>query len=261
LQTSPAAVSGNLIAYNNAYLGGGVSAAGVSATLSGNLIRFNTATYRGGGVSLAGGSPMLIGNTIVSNTAPSGGGLFFILSGATLFNNVVADNRATESGSGLYVGWSSPRLTHNTIARNTGGDGSGILVASFTDGSAVTLTNTILVSHTVGITVLAGDTATLQGTLWGTGAWANDMDWGGAGTILTGTINVFDDPAFVNPDTGDYHIGSTSAAINAAVNAGVHTDVDNQPRPYQTPDLGADEYWPPGTLKYVYLPIVLRQLP
>lgn len=267
LGSSLATVSGNLIAYNSAYQGGGVSA-GVSTTLSGNLIRFNTATYRGGGMSLGGGfsgdrlaPPVLVGNTIVSNTAPSGAGLFLNLSDATLINNVVADNHATANGSGLYVGWSSPRLTHNTIARNTGGDGSGILVASFASGSAVTLTNTILVSHTVGITVLAGDTATLQGTLWGTGAWANDADWGGAGTILTGTINVFDDPAFVNPDTGDYHIGSTSAAINAAVNAGVNTDIDNQPRPYQTPDLGADEYWPPGTLKYVYLPIVLRQLP
>jgi len=267
LQSSPAAVNGNLIAYNSAYQGGGVSA-GVSTTLSSNLIRFNNATYRGGGVSLAGGlsgdrpaPPVLVGNTIVSNTASSGGGLFFTLSDATLINNVVADNYATTSGSGLYVGWSSPRLTHNTIARNTGGDGSGILVASFASGSAVTLTNTILVSHTVGITVLAGDTAILQGTLWGIGVWANGTDWGGGGAILTGTVNVRGDPKFANPAIADYHIISGSAAIDAGVNAGVMTDIDNQPRPYQTPDLGADEYWPPGALKLVYLPVVLRQFP
>ena len=267
LQSSLATVSGNSIAYNKAYQGGGVST-GVSTTLSGNLIRFNTATYRGGGVSLGGGfsgdglaPPVLVGNTIVSNTAPSGGGLFFTLSDATLINNVVADNHATANGSGLYVGWSSPRLTHNTIARNTGGDGSGILVASFASGSAVTLTNTILVSHTVGITLLAGDTATLQGTLWGTGVWANGSDWGGDGTILTGTVNVFGDPKFVNPAVADYHIISGSAAIDAGINAGVATDIDSHPRPYQTPDLGADEYWPPGALKLVYLPVVLRQFP
>jgi hypothetical protein len=36
------------------------------------------------------------------------------------------------------------------------------------------------------------------------------------------------------------------------------TDIDNQPRPYQTPDLGADEYWLPGVLKYLYLPLVMN---
>ena len=35
-------------------------------------------------------------------------------------------------------------------------------------------------------------------------------------------------------------------------------DIDSQPRPYQAPDLGTDEYWPPGVLKYFYLPIVLK---
>jgi hypothetical protein len=45
------------------------------------------------------------------------------------------------------------------------------------------------------------------------------------------------------------------------VDAGIKTDVDHEPRPYQTPDLGADEYWPPGALKRAYLPVVLHQFP
>jgi hypothetical protein len=44
----------------------------------------------------------------------------------------------------------------------------------------------------------------------------------------------------------------------AGVDAGMWTDVDGQPRPYQAPDLGADKYWPPGVLKYFYLPLALR---
>jgi hypothetical protein len=52
----------------------------------------------------------------------------------------------------------------------------------------VAVTNTILVSHTVGIRVTAGNTATLEATLWGSGPWANDTDWGGAGTVITGTL-------------------------------------------------------------------------
>jgi hypothetical protein len=45
---------------------------------------------------------------------------------------------------------------------------------------------------------------------------------------------------------------------DAGVDAGVIRDIDGQPRPYQTPDIGADEYWPPSVLKYFYLPLVTR---
>jgi len=42
------------------------------------------------------------------------------------------------------------------------------------------------------------------------------------------------------------------------VEAGVTSDIDNHPRPYQTPDIGADEYWPAGALKFLHLPLVIR---
>jgi hypothetical protein len=100
-----------------------------------------------------------------------------------------------------------------------------------------------------------------MGILWGSSTWANGVNWSGAGAIDTGTINIIGDPSFIDPDAGDYHLGSDSAALDGGVNAGVMTDIDNQPRPYQAPDLGADEYWPPGALKYVYLPVVARATP
>ncbi len=248
-------------------MGGGLHISARNATLNGNVIARNTAGM-GGGMSVVGGPVTLTGNTIVSNAAVStwggssigGGGLRFLSSDSTLINNVVADNQASIPGSGVYVAGSSLRLLHNTIARNRGSSGSGIYVSSYISPSAVTLTNTILVSHAVGIAVESENTATLAATLWGTGTWANLANWGGDGAIFTGTVNVFGDPAFVNPDAGDYHISAGSAARNAGVNAGILTDLDNQPR-LQAPDLGADEYWPPGTPKYVYLPVVLRQSP
>jgi hypothetical protein len=67
------------------------------------------------------------------------------------------------------------------------------------------------------------------------------MRTGGAGTILTGTVNASGDPAFVDPETWDYHIDAASAAIRAGVDAGVVADIDGDLRlwPY---DIGADEY-------------------
>jgi hypothetical protein len=84
---------------------------------------------------------------------------------------------------------------------------------------------------------------------------------GGTGTIITGTYNGWGDPAFLDPDAGDYHICPVSAALDGGVDAGVYRDIDDQPRPYQIPDLGTDEYWPPGVLRYIYLPVVLRNMP
>jgi hypothetical protein len=282
---SDATVSANIVVSNTALAdGGGIALGYSSATLSDNMVLSNISSSYGGGLylyfsdatltdnavisnsaDLGGGvlldvsHAMLNGNTVIANSADEGGGLLLARSHATLTNNVVADNRADTLGSGIYlVVASSSHLSHNTIAHNTGGDGSGINVI---DDSTVVLTDTILVGQTVGITVAAGSTVTLEATLWGSGTWANGADWGGAGTIVTGTHNYWGDPAFVNPDAGDYHIGPGSAAIDSGVDAGVTVDIDGDSRPIGAGyDLGADEFSAASSTEhFIYLPVVLRQ--
>ena len=80
--------------------------------------------------------------------------------------------------------------------------------------------------HEVGITVTPNSTATLEATLWGLGLWANLADWGGDGTTLAGTVNLWGDPAFVDPGSGDYHLGAGSAAFERGVSTGVPYDID-----------------------------------
>jgi len=185
----------------------------------------------------------------MSNTAGrDGGGLFLAFSMATLTDTVVADNQVGASGSGLYIVASSSRLVHTTIARNSGGDGTGVYAATDAGVSAnVTLTNTILVSHTLGITVTAGSTATLESTLW----HGNGTDRGGVGTI-NHSNDYTGDPLFA---TDGYHLLAGSEAIDKGVDAGVTTDIDGDPRD-SAPDLGADERVGIGT--DVYLPILLK---
>jgi len=194
----------------------------------------------GGGVYVITATATISSSQVFSNAADAGGGLYLNRSNSTLINNIIADNQANTAGSGLCVVSSSPRLLHSTVARNMGGDGSGVYVTDIGSGySTVVLTNTILVSHTVGITVTAGSTATLEATLWK----GNTTDWGGAGSIITGTVNLWDDPAFVDPDKGDYHIAAASAAVDAGVPAGITTDIDCEARPVGTGyDIGADEF-------------------
>jgi hypothetical protein len=156
-------------------------------------------------------------------------------------DTIMADGKVFEEGV-LYWAISALHLVHTTIARNTDDDGSGDYSADL--DSTVALANTILVSHTVGITVAAGSTATLEATVWGAGAWANLSDWGGAGAILTGTINLWGDSAFIDPSFGDFHIGRDSAAIDNGVDAGIRKDIDGHVRPALAGyDLDADEFW------------------
>jgi fibronectin-binding autotransporter adhesin len=267
---STLALNDNTIRENQAdQTGGGLSIRGSKATVKGNALILNTASgYWGGGlaVDVCDGACFcstglvytsalnLENNSIRVNTAKYGGGLWVRQTDATLINNVVTGNRVEgdgASGSGLLVAYSSTlRSLHNTIARNRGGEGSGIYVESYQWGttpyySLVTLTNTILVSQSIGITSTAGNTITLEATLWGSGAWANLVDTSGAGTIITGTAerNYWDEPAFVNADSGNYRLTPTSAAIDRGIDAGVYSDLDGLSRPLGAGfDLGAFEY-------------------
>lgn len=268
--SATAILSNSQVFSNTALIGGGVNVLLSSATLGGNLVSANVADYDGGGIfcdlsdatlyanvvtsnTAQGGGGIyvwfsygarLMGNTISANTAGhNGGGLHLTYSDATLVNNLVVGNRANSDGSGLHIYGSSSRLLHTTIARNTGGNGNGVYVTNDPSiYSSVALTNTILVAHRVGITVAAGNTASLESTLWGNGAWTNGVDVDGEGNIVIGTHNYWSAPAFVNADAGDYHIRSTSSAIDQGINAGITTDIDSGPRPAGFGfDLGADE--------------------
>ena len=85
--------------------------------------------------------------------------------------------------------------------------------------------------------------ATLAGTLWGSGYWANPTDSNGLGTVDTGTVNIWGDPDFIDPDIGNYHINTDSAAIDTGVDGGVTEDMDGNERPQNKGyDIGADEY-------------------
>lgn len=224
----------------------------------------NRAGARGGAMDVRDSSFLLTGSVISGNLAPSSGlGVAGIYingdSPFTLTNNIIVNNQPRNADSGSVHIVTNPGtsgyLSHNTIAGNTGSHGGTGVHASVD----VTLINNILVSHTLGISVTAGYTATMDGTLWGSGIWANDSDWGGAGNIVTGSVNIWGDPDFVDPAGGDYHIGVNSAARDAGVDAGVSDDIDGEARPNGVGyDIGADEF---VRLWEIYLPSLVKSSP
>ena len=253
LYQGSASLYGNTIISNTSTnIAGGVYLFSTSATLTRNRIAGNSANTIGGGIDVASCSPTFDSNIITGNAAGKGGGVYLWYSHSILTNSVIADNQAGISGSGLWTGGSQPRLLQTTIARNTGGDGSGVFVSDAgSTHSTLAMSNTILVKHTVGVSVTAGSTAILDGVLWhSTPITVSQV----AATVMVQNQHI-GNPLF---KVDGYHLTSGSAARDKGVSAGVYSDIDGQPRPSELPDFGADEYWPPGSLKYVYLPVIFR---
>jgi uncharacterized repeat protein (TIGR01451 family) len=261
---STAVLTSNIVTTNTATSGGGGLSVSrwlfywrdsVPPRLSGNIFRANRAGWAGGGLYLGAYQyAMLSSNVIVSNSADYGGGLFAHFGGGTFTNTVVTDNQADTAGSGLCFVGSWSRLLHTTVARNYGGDGSGICLTWYSSGSIlipnrVTLTNTIVASQTVGITMTGygawpgGSAATLDGILWfsnETNIVTTDPTTVTQVSFITVTGAYTGDPAFA---ADGYHLKANSAAIDRGTCVGVATDVDGQPRPSRWGcDLGADEF-------------------
>ena len=242
------------------------------ATLTNNTIYSNTAEERGGGVMAFYSDALLEGNTIADNTTPGRGGGVYVIGGVTMksnvisgnaadwygggvaadgtmegypgtlsINDVIVDNQTNGNGSGVYLDGPA-NLLHTTIVSNTGGDGSGVYVT----GDVVTLTNIILADQPVGIHVTTWTTATIvNGVLWHNTPVTLSQE---AGPVVTVQNQCQGNPAFVNPSAWDYHIGATSAAVDAGIEAGITMDMDGEARPFDAgPDLGADERATTGT--------------
>ncbi len=236
LSSSPIAFMENIVASNNASSGGGLYLAYSDAVLEGNTLRLNISS-QGGGVYLYRSGPTFRRNQILLNIADGvGSGLYAHQSSPLLVNNVIADNQSQSSGAAVVISEGTPRLLHNTVAGN---QDVGVEVL---DGGTAALTNTILVGHQVGVVAALGSEADLEGTLWGSGSWENGQDWGGDGTIVTGTVNIWDNPRFVDSEGRDYHVESGGGGVDVGVDAGVAVDMDGESRPAGAGfDIGADE--------------------
>jgi uncharacterized repeat protein (TIGR01451 family) len=254
LHNSDSAVSDNAIFSNTARYGGGILSYSSAATVRNNMILSNIALHDGGGICVWDVANVLTGNVIRGNTAQwSGGGINVDAPGSTLINNIVSDNFAGISGSGMTI-FQDAQLWHTTLAGNTGGDGSGIYVANSGASTHAAFTNTVMAQHSVGISVTAGNTITVNGVLWSTTPITVSHETGAMVSVQNPHTG---DPAFVDSGGGDYHIGAASAAIDQGVPAGILTDIDGDTRPRGLGfDLGADEFW--ASMWYVYLPLVLK---
>ena len=224
----------------------------------------------GGGIIINGDSVILSRNRIQNNTAfgwidsfgnhcgGQGGGIS-IKGDALLMNNIISNNHATFSGSGLSITGSAPELYHNTITFNSYADeGTGVYVEEdyySSERAEPKLWNNIITNQLVGIYVkgdVTNNVVISDGILW----YENNANTGGTGTFFL-SHEYTGDPMYIDVAGNNFHIAFDSAAIDHGVLTNINSDIDKEPR-FGIADLGADEYWAPGILKHLFLPLLTK---
>lgn len=213
------------------------------------------------------------GNGTTGNTGAGGGGGVYLLRTSSwpdtihISNSIIASNLAVEGagtmasgggGGGLWIQGVDVDITHTTIARNqlgeTLGFGVGAIVVNFhcQQPAAVDMAYSIVEGHAStwgdALHVWQGNTLNLHRSLFAANSKNTNADGtpGGEPGTITGLCSCLDvnSARFVapGPPDHDYHLASTSPAIDQAVDSSTAVDIDGEGRPLdQAPDIGADE--------------------
>jgi len=272
--------SGNL-AYGG---GGGVYAYSHSGTvtIANNTFSGNLATGlfgTGGGVSAFSdlGTLIITNNTFSGNSAISnrnaclGGGVYACSHSGTvtIANNTFSENSANWGG-GVHVAshFGTITITNNTLSGNSANWGGGVGALLYYDPATLNIYNNIFFDNTANKGGNDGDDVSINsdndGNYIGSTVNLYNNDFSGNADFDTGhsedlcitltdnyhhANNIQEDPQFVDPVNGDFHLKSNSPCIDKGNNSAPElpdTDFEGNPRILgSAPDIGADEFIKP----------------
>jgi len=232
LINSAAVIQRNTISNNDASCDSGSSGGGIEVNGSNglakvqilnNIITGNVGPGIGGaGIAVEfGGAAVIQNNTIQNNTTAGNGGGILVSNSSTadIVGNVITGNSAS-AGAGIYEAvdfFAQPLMVNNTIAKNTSGSPG---TALFIDGqdSNVAITNNLLIDSTGFGAVACGTSSNLAPLFFNNDvlSLSGAPAYGGICQDATGTNgNIKLDPQFVSPANNDYHLLTSSPAIDS----------------------------------------------
>jgi hypothetical protein len=257
-------ISGFIVTRGSAENGGAIqvgSLNGGTATVNieNNKIHGNTATRYGGGLYAYSRASRLVlnlrDNLILDNRSDKAGGGILVESYASgtstvnLSNNIIADNSARDYGGGAFFnaesGIITANLKNNTIAHNSAADHGGGLVARSVSAEAgvyVDVANSIVWGNESPEDVFLSefpDATTLVSARFSN--IGGVRSFGGAYNDSEG--NISQNPFFLDPLGGDYHLEMGSPAIDSGIcgSAATRYDFEGDKRDNFC-DMGADEF-------------------
>lgn len=233
----------SLVWYNTAAsFGGGVHAG------NGSIVDFDLGSY----VCLGARCSRISNNTVTNNY---GGGVYANSSDISLENTFVENNTA-DYGGGLYAFGADSQVTlfGNVFARNNASGGVGDGLRIFTGVSLSGSGNTLAYNESGGAATgraidMSGGSLSLDcSVIWGHASSINAgvVSYSAVQGGYTGTGNINLNPLFMAPASQDYHLQTTSPAIDRCLSASTW-DYDGELRPIvrtsaASPyDMGADE--------------------
>ena len=197
----------NIASGQNSGTGGGIYCIQSNPVIDGNYIAGNSAY--GTNFGLAGGlylqvSDARVENNFILDNSTSGsyygraGGIGITdHSSPIISNNIICGNYATERGGGISIySYCYPIISNNTICSNTAGIEEGAIRISWF--SSPTILNCIIWDN-------------LPDQFSAAGFQVSYCDIQGG---YPGIGNINEDPYFVNPDSGDYHLQSVTGSFH-----------------------------------------------
>ncbi|MEW5800562.1 MAG: right-handed parallel beta-helix repeat-containing protein [bacterium] len=236
--------------------GGGISCIGSSPAITDCTITENLASGDGGGIHCYHfSSPTITDSSISGNSASRhGGGIrCFYFSSSKITKSIISGNSASLSGGGIDCKYFSPPHIVNSIFTLNSASHFGGAMACFDNSSPAvrncTVTKNSASSHGGGIYGSDSSSPRIINSI----LWQDTPDEIYASTASVtysdiqngygGEGNICLDPEFIDPDGGDYHLGSRSPCIDKGTGDGApFIDTDDLPRPGGAGyDLGAYE--------------------
>ncbi|MEJ2721767.1 MAG: right-handed parallel beta-helix repeat-containing protein, partial [bacterium] len=187
--------------------GGGARIKNTAATVSGLVASSNSCTGIGGGMAVELSDVTITGGIFASNTAAAGGGIYSASGDCAVDHNLfIANNASGTGGAMLLSALAAGRVAGNTLDANISGSVGGISAAN----SSIDVFDNIVVNSTgVGISCSGAALPTLTYNL----VWNNSG--GGYAGCAPGEGSLTGDPIFLDPASGDYHLGLNSPAIDS----------------------------------------------
>ena len=268
-------LDGFTITAGNADFGGGMYNFGSSPTVANCTFSGNASVGLGGAMANLENSPSLVLNCLfVDNMAgvpgPPGadGGAIHTNSDMTILNSTFLNNFASGAGGAIHNGGNGTIancLFVGNVAQQPGGaihnfnscdcTSSEITGCTFFGNSTVSAGGAIANAHTTTIITNCIAWGNSDGDGMATGSQIRDVE-GPVTTVVShsdvmggyvGEGNIDEDPLFIDPDNGDFHIAFDSPCIDVADNSVVETnavDMDGEARIGNgVVDMGADEFY------------------
>jgi len=199
---------------NSAGTGGGIYCIFSNPVITNTSIINNSASNSGGGLYFSGSSDPILENSLISENSASsyGGGIYSHGSTIDLTRVSITDNVGSNRGGGIYLNASDLNVDNTTISENNSSQGS-----IYCFSSHPSFVNCILWNDSCSEVYFFDQGYPNSITLSYT-----DIQNGASGIVTNnnGTVNwlegnIDDDPLFVDPANGDYHLTANSPCIDA----------------------------------------------